>query len=78
MTEGLRALGATVWPSQTNFVLADFPGRPGAALFEALLRAGVVVRPMGGYGLPTGQRITLGLRAENEKLLAALQAILAR
>jgi histidinol-phosphate aminotransferase len=77
VTEGLRALGATVWPSQTNFVLADFPERPGAALFEALLRAGVVVRPMAGYGLPTGQRITLGLRAENEKLLRALQAILA-
>ena len=33
---------------------------------------------MGGYGLTTGQRITLGLRAENEKLLGALQAILAR
>lgn len=76
LTEGLRALGATVWPSQTNFVLADFPGRPGKALFEALLREGVVVRPMGGYGFPTAQRVTLGLRAENEKLLTALRKIL--
>ncbi len=78
LTDGLRALGATVWPSQTNFVLADFPGRPGKALFEALLREGVVVRPMGGYGFPTAQRITFGLRAENEKLLAALGKALAR
>jgi histidinol-phosphate aminotransferase len=78
VTEGLRALGATVWPSQANFVLADFPGRPGGELFEALLRRGVVVRPMGGYGLATGQRITIGLRRENEKLLAALRAVLAR
>jgi histidinol-phosphate aminotransferase len=77
LTDGLRALGATVWPSQTNFVLADFPGRPGGTLFEALLRQGVVVRPMGGYGMPTGQRITVGLRPENEKLLAALKVILA-
>jgi histidinol-phosphate aminotransferase len=78
VADGLRALGATVWPSQTNFILADFPGRPGKELFEALLREGVVVRPMGGYGFPTAQRITLGLRAENEKLLAALTKILAR
>jgi histidinol-phosphate aminotransferase len=75
VSDGLRKLGATVWPSQTNFVLADFPGRPGKALFEALLREGVVVRPMGGYGFPTAQRITLGLHAENEKLLAALAKI---
>ncbi len=75
VTEGLRALGATVWPSQANFVLADFPGRPGKELFEALLRKGVVVRPMGGYGFPTAQRVTLGLRTENEKLLAAMREI---
>ena len=76
LADGLRALGAKVWPSQTNFVLADFPGRPGAELFEALLRRGVVIRPMGGYGFPTAQRVTFGLRAENEKLLAALKEIL--
>lgn len=76
VTDGLRALGAAVWPSQTNFVLADFPGRPGRELFEGLLRQGVVVRPMGGYGFPTAQRITFGLRAENERLLAALGRLL--
>ncbi|HVI74440.1 MAG TPA: histidinol-phosphate transaminase [Anaeromyxobacteraceae bacterium] len=78
LTDGLRALGATVWPSQTNFVLAEFPGRPCGVLFEALLREGVVVRPMAGYGMPTGQRVTVGLRPENEKLLVALNKILAR
>ncbi|MFL5272167.1 MAG: aminotransferase class I/II-fold pyridoxal phosphate-dependent enzyme, partial [Anaeromyxobacteraceae bacterium] len=78
LADGLRALGATVWPSQTNFLLADFPGRAGKELFEGLLREGVVVRPMGGYGFPTAQRITFGLRAENEKFLAALKRILAR
>jgi histidinol-phosphate aminotransferase len=76
--QGLEALGARITPSQANFVLADFPGKPGRELFEALLREGVVVRPMGGYGFPTAQRITFGLRPENEKLLTALRKVLGR
>ncbi len=78
LAEGLQALGATVVPSQGNFLLADFPGRPGKDLFEALLREGVVVRPMGGYGFPTAQRITVGLRADNERCLAALAKVLGK
>ena len=74
--EGLRALGATAVPSQGNFVLADFPGRPAKELFEALLRRGVVVRPMHGYGFPNAQRITVGRRPDNERCLAALAAVL--
>jgi histidinol-phosphate aminotransferase len=74
---GLQRLGARVVPSQANFLFADFPGRPAPQLFEALLRRGVVVRPMHGYGFPTAQRITVGLRGENEKLLAALAEALA-
>jgi histidinol-phosphate aminotransferase len=72
LLDGLRALGANPVPSQGNFVLADFPGRPARELFEALLRQGVVVRPMHGYGFPTAQRITVGRRTDNEKCLAAL------
>jgi histidinol-phosphate aminotransferase len=76
LAEGLAALGATVVPSQGNFILADFPGYPGEQLFEDLLREGVVVRPMGGYGFPSAQRITVGTRRENEKCLAALKKVL--
>jgi len=75
---GLRELGATVVPSQANFVLADFPGRPGMALFDALLREAVVVRPVAGYGFATAQRITVGTRPENVKVLAALRKVLGR
>ncbi len=78
LAEGLKQVGAVVVPSQGNFVLADFPGRPGKELFEALLREAVVVRPLGGYGFPTAQRITVGLRAENEKCLAALAKVLGK
>jgi histidinol-phosphate aminotransferase len=74
LSEGLRALGATVLPSQANFVLADV-GRPGGEIFEPLLREGVVVRPIGG---PTCVRITLGTRAENQKLLGALGKVLGK
>jgi histidinol-phosphate aminotransferase len=77
LAEGLAALAGRVLPSQTNFVFADF-GRPGKELFEALLRHGVVVRPMGGYGFPTALRITIGLHAENQKCLAALREVLGR
>jgi histidinol-phosphate aminotransferase len=78
LAAGLAAVGATVVPSQGNFVFADFPGRPGKELFEALLREGVVVRPMAGYGFPTAQRVTVGLRPENEKCLAALGKVLGK
>ncbi|HEX9398602.1 MAG TPA: histidinol-phosphate transaminase [Anaeromyxobacter sp.] len=78
LADGLKGLGATVVPSQGNFVFAEFPGRPGKDLFEALLREGVVVRPMGGYGFPMAQRITVGLRGENQRCLAALAKVLGR
>jgi histidinol-phosphate aminotransferase len=75
---GLRELGATVVPSQANFVLADFPGRPGMELFDAMLREAVVVRPVAGYGFPSAQRVTVGTPAENRRVLAALRKVLGR
>ncbi len=78
LAAGLAELGATVVPSQGNFVLADFPGRPARQLFEDVLREGVIMRPMHGYGFATAQRITVGLPRENEKCLAALRKVLSR
>lgn len=72
----LRALGLFVFPSQGNFVLVDFE-RPAKPIEDAMLKRGVILRPMGGYGLPTCLRITVGLRDENEALLAALRIVLA-
>jgi histidinol-phosphate aminotransferase len=45
-------------------------------VFESLLRQGVIVRPVGGYGLPDHLRVTVGLPEENERFLAALAAAL--
>ena len=43
---------------------------------ETELKLGVVTRPMGGYGLPTCLRITIGTPAENRRCLAALEHVL--
>jgi histidinol-phosphate aminotransferase len=67
----LAALGFETWPSDANFVLV----RAGAGIYDLLLREGVIVRPMGGFGLPDHVRITIGTREENERLLAALRKV---
>ncbi len=71
LTAGLRDLGLDPPPSQANFVYCDL-GRPAAPIYEAMLRAGVILRPMG----PTQVRITVGLPEENDRCLAALAAAL--
>jgi histidinol-phosphate aminotransferase len=71
LMERLRARGLRVLPSQTNFVLIDF-ARDAAPIERALFERGVIARPMGGYGLPQYLRISVGSRAENERLLEAL------
>jgi histidinol-phosphate aminotransferase len=68
---GLDARGYAVLPSQTNFLLVDL-GRDAADLERHLFERGVIVRPMGGYGLAQTVRISVGSRAENQRLLDAL------
>ncbi len=61
----LQRAGIRVWPSEGNFILADFgtPEQAGAA-HAALRMRGVMVRAMGGYGLPQCLRITIGTAEE--------------
>ncbi len=75
LTEGFRRLGLSYVPSVANFVAVDL-GRPAAPVYEALLREGVIVRPIGGYGMPNHLRVTIGLAQENERFLAALAKVL--
>ncbi|MFC4821476.1 histidinol-phosphate transaminase [Dokdonella ginsengisoli] len=67
----LARRGYVCLPSQTNFVLVDL-GRDAGELERHLFERGVIVRPMGGYGLPQTLRISVGSRDENERLLSAL------
>jgi histidinol-phosphate aminotransferase len=74
LTRELRSLGFEVWPSDANFVLARGP----AGVVPALLREGVIVRPLAGFGLAEHLRITVGLPEENERLVKALRRIAER
>jgi histidinol-phosphate aminotransferase len=69
-----KRLKVTFVPTNANFILADVGD--GAAVFDKLLRRGVIVRPMHGYGFPRHVRISVGLPDENRKLIAALSAVL--
>ncbi len=60
--------------SQANFVMADVGD--GRAVYERLLKEGVIVRPMNGYGLPRHVRISVGLPEENRRLVEALARVL--
>ena len=80
---GLRFLEAALtarqleWiPSVGNFITVDM-GRPAAPLYHALLREGVIVRPIANYGLPNHLRVTVGTEAENRTFLRALDRVLA-
>lgn len=69
----LEQAGFACLPSQTNFLLVDFA--QGAEMREqALFEQGIIVRPMAGYGLPQMLRISVGNRAENQRLIAAVSA----
>ncbi|MBU1235872.1 MAG: histidinol-phosphate transaminase [Gammaproteobacteria bacterium] len=74
MVAGIKRLGLEHIPSHGNFVTFAVPD--GAAVNQKLLQQGVIVRPIGGYGLPNHLRATIGLGAENARLLEALERAL--
>ncbi len=71
MRAGVRALGLGCIPSVGNFLCVDV-GRDAGAVYQALLREGVIVRPVANYGLPNHLRVTIGLAEENRRFLDAL------
>ena len=76
LEEGLRQQGISFIPSFGNFITADML-RPAQPVFQALLREGVIVRPLAGYRMPQYLRISVGLPEENARFLAALERVLA-
>jgi histidinol-phosphate aminotransferase len=69
--DGCRRLGLDYIPSVGNFLCVDL-GRAAAPAYVALLRQGVIVRPVANYGMPNHLRITVGTAQENERFLKAL------
>jgi histidinol-phosphate aminotransferase len=65
---------APVGPAIGNFVYVDVGD--GRALFEQLLRQGVIVRPLGGFGAPGAIRVSVGTAEENDVFAGALGHVL--
>lgn len=72
---GLQRMHVRYFATEANFFLVDLE-RDAAAVNQKLLRQGVIVRPMGGYGYPRYLRVNAGLPSENERFLKALAAAL--
>jgi histidinol-phosphate aminotransferase len=74
----VNELGIRCLPSQANFVTLVDPPLPADRLTERLLRQGVIVRAMKGFGLDNAIRVTVGAPAANERFVQALGNILAQ
>ena len=66
---------ACAGPAVANFVYADTGEDDSRPLFEALLREGVIVRPLAGFGAPGALRVTVGSPEDNAFLDEALARV---
>jgi len=85
LLEGCERLGLGHIPSHGNFVCIEVGGHAterenkdasvATRVYQALLRKGVIVRPVANYGLPAFLRVSIGLPEENARFLDALGEI---
>jgi histidinol-phosphate aminotransferase len=77
LAKELRNLGVEVIPSQANFVTFCLhqDSRP---VYEALLREGIIVRPLASFGMPRCIRVTVGTEEQNTRFVSALKKVLSR
>ncbi|HBY58664.1 MAG TPA: histidinol-phosphate transaminase [Solibacterales bacterium] len=76
LAQSLRELGFEPAPSEANFLMVPLGSAEAAGqLTESLLRRGVIVRPLGAFGLPHCVRISTGTDEENEICAEALRQI---
>jgi len=69
-------LGLEYIPSKGNFVCVDL-NQPADGCYQALLKAGVIVRPVANYGMSNHLRISIGLESENTKFINEFTKIMA-
>jgi histidinol-phosphate aminotransferase len=75
LVQGVDRLGLNHIPSSGNFLAIDL-GREAGPVDQALLRLGVVTRPIANYGLPNHLRVSVGIGDENARFLDALEQVL--
>jgi len=80
LTQAFDKLNLSYLTSAGNFVLVKVgdDDEAGNRINLALLKRGIIVRPVGNYGLPQWLRISIGLPEENAAFIDALGEILAQ
>jgi histidinol-phosphate aminotransferase len=68
-------MGLEFIPSKGNFICVDFE-QPADGIYQSLLKAGVIVRPVANYEMPNHLRISIGTEVENSKFINELVKIL--
>lgn len=77
LTGELDKLGLQRIPSHSNFIMIEMGSQEKVAkIHDGLLRNGIAIRPLAGFGLPTCWRISIGQPAENKLLITALKKIM--
>ena len=71
LSRKLTEMGYRPIPTFANFIFFD-AGEDAAALSKRIQSEGVIVRPLGPWGIPTGIRVTIGTPEQNELFIAAL------
>ena len=71
LADELGKMDIQTWPTDANFMLA----KTGADVFDGLLKKGVIIRPMAGFGLNEHVRISIGTAEENERFIKALHEV---
>jgi histidinol-phosphate aminotransferase len=71
--EEFESMGIAYLPTEANFIYFQ-AGDDGRAIFDAMLREGVIIRHIGGPNL----RVTIGLPEENRRFTEALRKVLGR
>ena len=67
-------MGLRYIETEGNFIML-YVEPSGAEITDALLKQGVIVRPMSGYGYPNAVRVTIGTQQENERFIKALKVV---
>ena len=75
LSRELAARGVKFVPTSSNFIFMDL-GKPSKDVDAALLRQGIIIRPMAGWGFPTMIRVSIGTHEQNVQFLKALDSVL--
>ena len=70
-------MGLEFIPSKGNFICVDFE-QPADDVYQALLKVGIIVRPVANYGMPNHLRISIGTESENSRFINELAKILSK